>query len=204
MKKREMAELIFEMLGDILSGAEFRLNRSEDAFARKIPNGSQLLGLPRWDYKPAFEFSLNICIRLYAVEEIFHRFSGAPPKYHSLSYTTITRSEHFTGGSSKYRVTTAEEVASVGVVLSSVVRNKIIPFFDEHQDLQSVDKVVNVEQPGIDITLSPSGAMHSVILAHLAGNKDFERIVIKHRTDMGLTPEVDHPFNRLVNHLQTR
>jgi hypothetical protein len=41
---------------------------------------------------------LNICVQLDAVEEIFHRFSGAQPKYHSMSFTTVTRLEHFTGG----------------------------------------------------------------------------------------------------------
>ena len=56
-----------------------------------------MLGLPLWDYNPTFEFSLNICIRLDAVEDVFHHFSGSPPKYHSMSFTTMTRLEYFTG-----------------------------------------------------------------------------------------------------------
>ena len=77
MKKREVAELIYEMLAGILSGTEFRLTKSDAGFMRKIPKGRQMLGVPLWDYEPEFEFSLNICIRLDAVEEIFHRFSRA-------------------------------------------------------------------------------------------------------------------------------
>jgi hypothetical protein len=45
--------------------------------------------------------------------------------------------------------------------------------------------------------------MHAVILARLAGNKDFERIVAKHQMDMQLAPDVAHPFNRFVEYLET-
>jgi hypothetical protein len=204
MKKREMADLIYEMLGGVLVGTEFRLRKSEEGFARKIPNGRQVLGLPLWDYHPEFLFSLNICIRLDAVEEILHRFSGSPPKYHSMSDTTITRLEYFTGDPGRYKVTTASDVASAVGSLSSVIREKIIPFFDKHHDVLALDAAVNCQRPGIDITQNPPGAMHSVILAKLAGNKDFDRLVVKHQTEMELAPEADHPFNRLVEYLQTR
>jgi hypothetical protein len=204
MNKQEMANLIFEMLDGTLSGTDFRLKKSEDGFVRKIPGGRQMLGLPLWDYNPEFEFSLNICIRLDAVEEIFHQFSNSPPKYHAMSFTTITRLEHFSAGSGRYKVTTAEDVASAGSDLAVVIRDKIIPFLNEHEDVQAVDRAVNWQQPGIDITQNPSRAMHAVILAHLAGHKDFERIVAKHRTDMQLANEVAHPFNRLVEYLTTR
>jgi hypothetical protein len=95
----------------------------------KIIGGRQMLGLPLWDYSPEFEFSLNICIRLDVVEEIFHEFSGSPSKYHSMSFTTMTTLQYFTGGPAKYKVTTEDDVASAGEILSGVVRVKIIPFF---------------------------------------------------------------------------
>src|SRR5437660_279142 len=102
MKKREMANLIFQMLSGILSETEFRLKKSESGFVRKIPGGRQTIGLPLWDYHPEFEFSLTICIRLEAVEEIFNQFSGTAPKYHPLSLTTITSLEYFARGPATY------------------------------------------------------------------------------------------------------
>jgi hypothetical protein len=72
MNKREMKNLIFDMLGKILSETDFRHKKSEDAFVRKIIEGWQQIGLPLYDYKPEFIFSLNICIRLNVVEEIFN------------------------------------------------------------------------------------------------------------------------------------
>ena len=161
MQKPEMADLIFDMLGRTLSGTDFRLKKSEDAFVRKIPGGKQMLGLPLWDYNPVFEFSLNIGIRLDAVEAVFHQFSRSPPKYQSLSFTAMTRLEHFTGGPPRYRVTTAGDVACFESVLSVVIQDKIIPFFNEHQDVQALDGAVNCQQPGIDITQNPPGAMHA-------------------------------------------
>lgn len=203
MKKQEMKNLLFEMLGRILAGTDFRLKRNEDCFTWKISGGWQQLGLPLLDYNPEFVVSLNICIRLDAVEDIFNMFSGVAPKYHSATPTTITRLEYFTGGRGEYKVTTPADVAFLGTVLSPIIRNKIIPFFNEHQDVQALDRAVNYQQPGIDFTQNPAKAMHAVILARLAGNKDFERIVAKHRTGMQLAPEVDHPFNRLVEYLRT-
>ena len=200
MKKQDMANLIFEMLGGILSETNFRLKKSESCFVKKIPEGRQMLGLPLWDYRPEFQFSLNICIRLDAVEDIFHKFSGSSD--HSASFTTMARLEYFTGGSAKYKVTTAEEVTSAGVGLASVIRDKILPFFDENEDVKALDRTVNAKYPGIDITQYPWRAMHAVILAHLAGNADFESLVVKYRNEMQLASETAHPFNQVVQYLK--
>lgn len=203
MKRHEMKDLLFQMLGGFLTETGFRLKKSADAFVRKIPGGSQMLGVPLWDFNPEFEFSLNICVRLDAAEEIFNLFSGSPPKYHSTTITTITPLEHFIGGSAKYKVCTVDDVMAVGRVLSGVIRDKIMPFFNEHKDARALDRAVNIQQPGIDISQYPWKAMSSIILARLAGNKDYERLVAKHRTDMQLAPELAHPFNRLVEYLKT-
>jgi hypothetical protein len=203
MKKQEMMNLLFALLHEALSETDFRLKRSDDGFVRKILGGRQVLGVPLWDYNPQFEFSLNICIRLDQVEEIFHRFSGSPAKYHAMSFTTITRLEYFTGDSGRYRVVTAEDVAAVRTPLSSVIRNKIIPFFNEHTDVSALDRSVNSLQPGIDVTQNPSGAMNAVILAHLAGHRNLDSLVAKHRTDMELQPQAPHAYNRLVEYLES-
>lgn len=205
MTKEEMTNLIYQTLGNILSATDFRLKKSKEAFVRQIPGGRQMLGPPLLDYNPEFVFSLVMCIRLDAVEEIFHLFSGSPnAKYQAMSYTTITRLEYFTGGPTDFKVATADDVTSAGTVLSSVIREKIIPFFDEHKDVSALDTAVNWQEPGIDITQNPSGAMHSIILAHLAGSQNFDALVAKHRSEMQLGREVVHPFNRLVEYLKTQ
>ena len=103
----------------------------------------------------------------------------------------------------KYKVTTAADVASVEGALSAVIRDRIIPFFNEHQDVKALDRAVNCQEPGVDISQEPSASMTAVILARLAGNKDYERIVAKRRSKMQLAPEAPHQFNRLVEYLNT-
>jgi hypothetical protein len=202
MKRAEMAGAIFEVLGGILSATEFRLKKSEDGFARKISGGKQVLGVPLWDYHPDFEFSLNICIRLDAVEATFHRFSGSPANYHRMSFTMIARLEQFTGGPPRYKVRSVEDAAYVGQLLSSDIRDKIVTFFRENETVTDLDRTVNIEHPGIDVTQNPSGAMHAIILARLAGNKGFEKLVSKHQAEMQLAPGAQHPFNHLVDYLR--
>ena len=203
MIKDEMADVISGMLATILTSTDFRLKKSDDTFVRKLPYGKQILGIPLWDYSPAYVFSLNICMRLDAVEEIFHRFSGAPAKYHSMSYTSIIRLSHFTKGSTEFRVNTAEDVFCTKAYLSEIIQNGILPFFDRCRDVESLNQVVNFDHPGIDITQNPSGAMHAVILAHLAGGVGLDKVVDRHQNAMELDPKSVHPFNRLVEYLKT-
>lgn len=202
MKKSEMKRLLLEMLEGILAGTDFRLKKRDDAFVRKIPSGSQAIGLPLWDYNPVFEFSLNICIRLDAVEEIFHRYSGADPKYRFMSHTTMTIMDYFLGSPSLFKVSTAEDVASIGAILATPIREKVVPFLDQLSSIEALDRAVNGVAPQIDITMNPWRAVHAVILAHLAGNDDLERIIAWRRAEMQLDPNAVHPFNQLVSDLR--
>lgn len=159
-----------------------------------------------WDYNPMYDFSLNICVRFDAVEEIFHKFSGALPKHHGLSYTAVPSLKFFTKGAAKFRVTTPDEITAAVKVLSSVLLHEVIPFFDAHNDLPALEKFVNSEHPEAETMNHPARAMHAVILAHLAGNKNFDKIVSEGRAVMKIT-ETDPPtpynqFNPLVAYLR--
>jgi len=81
--------MIADAVTPVVSTAGFRFKKASDAFVRKIEGGRQELGLPLVDYNPVFEFSLTLCTRLEAVQEITNRFSGSPPKYHSITLTSI-------------------------------------------------------------------------------------------------------------------
>ena len=204
MKKPEMLNLIYEMLAKALDGTGFRLKKSEQAFVRQFPGGRQMLGLPLWDYNPEFEFSLNICIRLDAVEQIFHLFSLAEPKYHAVSDTTITRLEYFTGAPGTFKVITAADVASAGSTLSKTLKEKIMPFFSANEEPKALDRAANRQQPGIDVTQPPSGLMHRLILARLAGNPEFEQLVQRYLWEMRSFAEADKErFQNLVQHLRS-
>jgi hypothetical protein len=207
MKKKEVAILINQALEHVLSATDFRLKSDkallpgEKAFVRQIPGGRQMLFAAISDYWPDFVFSLCACIRLDAVENIFNQFSGVEPKFQSSTTTTITRLEYFTGGPAEYKVASPNDVAVAGDMLDPIIRNKILLFFEQLKDVESLDRAVNRQQPSIDITQNPSGAMHSLILANLAHNPDFDRLLAKHRGGEILA-EMDHPLNRLVDYLK--
>ena len=159
MKRAEMAGAIFEVLGGILSATEFRLKKSEDGFARKISGGKQVLGVPLWDYHPDFEFSLNICIRLDAVEATFHRFSGSPANYHRMSFTMTARLEQFTGNPPRYKVRSVEDAAyrfsgRVGAVSGAVPHISIKIRRDGNRDAISI-RARNRPRPGFAPGFTP-------------------------------------------------
>lgn len=207
MKKQELRDLLYQHLGSILAGSGFRLKKREEAFTRIIVDGRQILGVPLWDYKPIFKFSLNVGIRLESVEAMFHKFSGTSPELQPLNYTVVTRLDYFAPDIPKQiHVTSKAEVESVFVNLSTVIRDRIIPFLDRHKDLTSLDALANPdEEPPVkfDITRNPAGAMHAIILAYLAKNGSFKDILSKKRSEVGseLCDEVAHPFHQLVDYL---
>lgn len=203
MKKTEMADLIYAMLGEILAGSDFHLRKRDGSFERKISAGRQNLSVPLWDHSPSFDFSLDLTIRLDPVEAIFNRFNRADEKYHALTVTTITHVDHFASGFAKIRVTSADDVRSHQARFTRLLEDKILPFCGQHQTIEQLDAAVNVRSPSIDVAQNPAGAMHAVILARLANNPKYSHIVARHRRALGgwfghAPPE----FEALVKYLE--
>lgn len=194
-----------------IAASGFRLKKSAGVFVRKIPGGRQTICISLVDYNPKFILATPVCIRLDAVESIFNLFSGCLPKYHAMTETTITQLEYFTSGRlRKYEVENETELANALADLSAAMTEKIIPLLNELQDCCALEKLVSAQsklQPQIrrvqfDSTQHPSGAMHAVILAHLAENPDFEQIVSRFQQELNLPGNSDHEFNRLVQYLR--
>jgi hypothetical protein len=205
MKKQEMRDLIFDMLGSILTGTDFRLKKRDEVFRRKTAAGWQMIGVALYDYNPEFQFSLVTSVRIDTAEEVFHTVKSTPPECRSASHTIATRQEYFTGGPLQQRFVaySADDVAEAGRVIRPLLGDKILPFLNTHSDVEALDRAVNRQTRSIDITNQPNGAMHAIILAHLAKDPDCDRIVTKYRTEWQLAPDADHPFNRLVEYLKT-
>lgn len=202
MKKSEIQSLIYEGLGEILSHTDFRLKKSEGGFVRKIPQGRQALVVSLIDYKPKFIFSLTACIRLDEVENILHQFSGSPAKCHSMSYTTMTQLEYFTGITpSEFSVTTEAEVSSALGGLAGIVEEKIVPCFDECQDVRALNQMVNSDPANgvpFDSTQPPWGAAHAIIVARLAEHGDLDQLIAKYRSKWNLGDDPHYSYNRIA------
>lgn len=203
MQKKKMADLIYAMLGEILAGTDFRLRKRDGSFERKLPAGRQNLTVPLWDHNPRYDFSLDLTIRLDPVEAIFNQFNSADEKYHVLTVTTITNVDYFASGFDKLRVVTADDVRAHQAKFTALLRDKILPFCDQHQTIEALDTAVNVRSPSIDVAQNPAGAMHAVILARLAKNPNFARLVARHRRALGgWFGKAPPQFEALVKYLE--
>ena len=202
MNKTEVRELIYKELGKKISDPTFRLKKSEEGFVRIIPAGKQVIGIPLVDYNPQFEFSLNISIRIEAVESIVHRFLGSPPKYQKLSHTYSARLDHFVSNTHWFIVFTPEDISNAAARLESVVAEKIIPFLDSHRDLHSVANAMNLTAVP-DMIPGPGPAMYAATVARLTNNPQFEEIVTAYQQRVArLQPWMRDAFLTLVDYLR--
>ena len=95
--------------------------------------------------------------------------------------------------------------------LAPYITNDILPFLDNHQDVKSLDRLMNqgIEpqqvwgREGRGSWLSWY-AMSAVILARLAQNPDFDRLVERHRHELHDFDDDDKDrYEKLVEHLRS-
>jgi hypothetical protein len=191
MKKAEVRGLLYDKLGETLTVAGFRLRKADEAFVRKVGGGLDRVYVPLWDYNPVFQFSVTAAIRIDAVEELFHRCSGAPPPYQKQSSTTLTQLSYF-GQPAELEATSPAEVTAAAVRLAPVITGQILPFFDRYNDVAALDRSLNGGgDPGLDSTQLPSRALHWVAIGHLAGNPGVKQIAARFAEEMREFPETE-------------
>jgi hypothetical protein len=175
MKKQEVRDIFTEQLVPFLPG--FRLRKKDGSFVRAIPGGVQTIGLSIVDYNPEFKVSLVFTVRLEEVEKISHELLQTPERYRNVTITTATVLEHFFPGEGpqEFTVTTSDDIAAVVRGLGPHLRDRIVPFFERHQNVASLDAVVNSEEGASFVrTNAPYRQMRALILAHLANNPRFD------------------------------
>lgn len=223
MNRWEAKKRVYDGLTEAAGLGGFRLNRSAEGFVRKIPGGTQQLSVPFWDYCPEFQFSLVRCIRLDAVEDLFHRFSGSPERFHKETLTSMTQLEYFgeeptPGRGVIFKAVTEAEFANELSRLSAFIRKKALPFFDRYNTLEALDRAMNPEIPpparnaawdsnrfAFDSTSHPYRGMRAVIIAHLVGNPRFEELLARYTEEMhDFIPVEREKFDKLVDYLTTK
>ena len=208
MKKGQVRDLIFNALAPIVLVKGFRQKKREGHFFRLIPGGNQTIGVPLVDYNPEFKFSLHVTVRLDRVEDIKNLFNEAPPEYRAGTTTFVGRLERFMAHENsmtndfRFRVFTEENVKAALSCLLPVVQNRILPFLDEHQDVQTIAKAMNLTVFPKFVS-SASEAFSPVVVAHLSGSPDFNAIVAGYRKCMNDLPESSRQkFQKLITHLE--
>jgi len=201
----EAREQIYRALGQMLSGTDFRLKRSEEGYVRAIRGCRQDIGVPFYDYNPRFEFSLVMGVRLDEVEKITFMFSGAPVQCRSGGVSTIIRLEYFAPEvPDRFTVWSEKDIEQAANVLAPIVRERIVPFLDQHRDVQSLDKALHHGAQQLDTSHHPYRGMSGITIARLAGNPEFDTLVAKYLAEMSsIPPDYRAKFVRLAEYLKT-
>lgn len=218
--KTEVARLIIAGLKPVTAPAGFRYVKKDQSFVRLIDGGRQMLGVALWNSNPLFEFSLNMTVRLDAVQVITNQYSGSPPQFHAITTTSITQLE-FLGlpaveGNVEWRASSVPELAALLPSVVTVVRERVIPFFDEYRDVAALNRGLNPEgaerviqlpwppdRRTFDASNQPYRAMAGVAVARLAGDHRWEQLVNAYRTQLsGLSDQDRQQFEALVTHLR--
>ncbi len=207
-------------MASVVHPARFRLNEDSEEFVRTIDGGRQELSIPLWDYNPLFRFSLCLGIRIDSVEEITNRFSGSPPEYHSITLTSITQLEFLglhakPGGPVEYRAESQAELAEVLPDVCMMVRERVLPFFDEYRDIGALNRGLNPEgaeqilqlawptnRQAFDATTQPYRAMAGVAVAFLASDPRLKGLVAAYRAQLSEMAEEDRiKYDQMVAYL---
>ncbi len=218
--KTEVRRMIVDAATPVVSPAGFRFKKATEAFVRKIDGGRQELGLPLVDYNPVFHFSFTLCMRFEAVQDITNRFSGSPPKYHSMTLTSITQLEFLglaagPGNRVDFEASSEAELVAVMPGVLTIVRERVLPFFDEYRDIVPVNRGLNPEgaervfrivgfpdRRAFDATNQPYRAMTGVVAAYLANDPRLDALIGAYRSQISEMPEHDRSkFENLVSYL---
>ena len=218
--KTEVRRMIVDAVTPVVSAAGFRFKKAQEAFVRRIEDGRQELGLPLVDYNPVFQFNFTLCIRLEAVQEITDRFSGSPPKYHSMTLTSITQLEFLglpakPGRGVKFEVSSEAELMAVMPGVLTMVRDRVLPFFDEYRAIAAVNRGLNPEgaervfrivgfpdRRVFDATNQPYRAMTGLAAAYLAHDPRLDALIDAYRSQISEMPEHDRSkFEKLADFL---
>ena len=203
MKKKDVLNLLYSGLFPLLKEVGFKLKKSEEIFERTIDDKTDSISIAIVDLNPKFIVSITMGIRLESVENIFHKFSGAPEQLQKISTTALIQLEYFTSERPKEFLIEFEKDIGLAVnAFSDVIRKKVLPCFDNNKTVKSLDNVLNVDKT-FDSTQLLSKAMHSIIIARLADNPDFESISIGYTNSLSAFPDIDQKkYQDLLNNLK--
>jgi hypothetical protein len=215
----EVRRLIARSLAPVVKGGGFRIRSPYELFVREIQGGRQELSIALWDFKPRFDFSFTLGVRLEEVEALTNRFSG-PAEYHGTTLTSLTQLE-FLGLPATlpargvvYSAQSEVELAEVMRGVCLMVRERVLPFFEEYRDVAGLNRGLNPKEAermshwaagrqAFDATYHPYRGMAGVAVAYLAGDPRLKKLVDAYRSQMSGTLDDDDkwPYEQLVSYL---
>ena len=212
MSDNPIEDELHRRFGELLVPAGYnfeKLDNEVDGFVRRGHGIRQMLFFPLWDRAPAHEFTLSLGIRVEAVEAISNRFSGVLPEYQSSSHTCVINLKAIVPHLDRFTVYDATIDHAVDQ-LTPYIANYIFPFIDAHRGVWSLDRLMNQGKPPEQVWgMEGWGswvlwyAMSASILARLAENAEFDKLVERYRHQIRDFDDDRERYEKLVKHLRT-
>jgi hypothetical protein len=177
MTKKEVTETLFSELSTILKPSKFKASKKDNAFIRKVGNGSHWILIGVYDYNPLYQVSFHLGIRLDEVEEMFHKFSGTLPNYQHQSLTCSTPIKFLSQENvDLYNVQSPAELAVVIRNFNQVYTKQGELFFSNHATAELLTKGLLTLGDGFNSIITPYSYMKLLILIRLTNQGDYEKI----------------------------
>ena len=137
------------------------------------------------------------------MEDITNKFEGTPEKYHSGTDTAGFLAERFMPKENEiFKVTVKYDIQSAVNRLAPVLRERVIPFLNEHQDLKSVAAAMNLTE-----IKDNAKALTAVTVAYLTNDPRFQEIVEGYRKRLSMAARFPErgvaKLENLVKYLET-
>lgn len=181
MKMLEVKDALVDRFKELLSPHGFRAKKGLGGFSfvRKFDGGAHKIACGITNYNPTYDISCFVGIRIDEAGKMFNHVSGCfDEKKPDDRFNTNTKLAYFSGQPFRYTVVSMEDIDALVAYVSPILLERVIPFLDQIFTVQSLDKVFNAEDdPTFSPPSIPYGAMNSLIVAHLAGNKNYDRLL---------------------------
>jgi hypothetical protein len=183
MNKVEVNKAVYDGLAKILVPAGFKGRESDCRFIRRTASGFQDVGAPLRDYDPVFAFSVNIGLRVDAIQDEANPLYPLDSQYWADSFTVLLKPVYFLGRDLKFEVQTPEEIDRATSEIKSLFEDHVFSFFDSCQDLATVERLLNRDPGKPWMANRRDHAINGVIAAALCARSDFPDIVARYRQE---------------------
>ncbi|GEM_PF-5927503 len=208
MNSLQTRQYLGEFIFNLVAPSDFKQDYTDLMFARALPTGRQMIGVPFFDYGDNCEASLVMCVRNDDIESIYHLVSNALPQHQNESWSLIVQLSYFTGQPERLSIKHSRDIRVIADMFESIIKSRVIPFLDSVNHVHALDDALNnPRNRSIDTSFHPSRGIHGVIAAHLAGRIDYDAMVIHYRQEMeqlGLCVEDIHKYEQIVNVLHKK
>lgn len=205
MTKKSASDSLYQHLGKLFTPLGFTLQRDEKRFVRLTGEVLQSIDVPLYDFSPRFRFSLVFGFRIEAAAILEEYFDGEATRHPTapLCYVELNALAPEVPEPGSIVVSATRSVADAVAWLAPILTRAAFPFLGAHQDVASLDRLMNGDERELDGTVEPYRSVFGVIFAYLARNPELPRLIIDYRKEVvpfGAEDLVS--YDRLAEHLR--